>query len=107
VLELAPDGREKLVVQFHRQDLPLGPSDMPFEDRMRLIYVPILGSGASISCAFGDEEGIVGSTVGRMCWSLRRIAGKRRYGKALAKRRPTLMMPSRPGGGAQYNRRGG
>jgi hypothetical protein len=54
-------------VQYRRQYLPLGPSDMILRGQILWRYIPTPWGRACTSRAFDGEEGTAGSMVGRGC----------------------------------------
>jgi hypothetical protein len=61
-----------LLAYYQPQDLPLGLSDIFFQNHVLLRYRSIWGGGACFSRACGGEEGTAGSAVGCGYWSSRR-----------------------------------
>jgi hypothetical protein len=90
-------------VQYRRQDLPLGLSDMFFRSLILLDTILICGGGACTSGAFDGVEGTAGLAVGRGRWSWWWLAGKQRQERALAGRRPALCQSNLTGGEARHS----
>jgi hypothetical protein len=67
-----------------------------FKTMVLIEYRPIWGMGHVSSRAGRGEEGTDGFAAGRGCWSWLRTTGKQRQGKALTRRRPSLVRSSRP-----------